>query len=184
MLRGRKGGVGDERATCKGWVLFGRSMQCSVFCGRHWARRILVFIALALSRVSRPQQRHSHARCIFIRMCHHAFNHTSHKPIWPGYKLILSAPWLNGHCRAVPAFGKNLSSSSPPTRALWITDSPHTSWCRIYCDHSSRAAECSSNFAHYGSRVTAVRSPRIKRNRYLLARRRLFLSTLAQKMDK
>ena len=168
----------------KGWVFFRRSVQCSVFCGRRWARRMLDGIALALAHVSRPQQRHSHARCIFIRMCRHAFNHTSHKPIWPGYKLILSAPWLNGHCRAVPAFGKNLSSSSPPTRALWITDSPHTSWCRIYCDHSSRAAECSSNVAHYGSRVTAVRSPRIKRNRYLLARRRLFLSTLAQKMDK
>ena len=169
----------------KGWVFFRRSVQCSFFSGRPWARQMWIFTALALSRVSRPQQRHSHARCIiFIRMCRHAFNHTSHKLIWPGYKLILSAPWLKGHCRAVPAFGKNLSSSSPPTRALWITDSPHTSWCRIYCDHSSRAAECSSNFAHYGSRVTAVRSPRIKRNRYLLARQRLFLSTLAQKMDK
>ena len=141
-------------------------------------------IALALLHVSRLQQRDSHARCIAICVSRRIFKHTSHEYIWPGYKLILSAPWLKGHCRAVPAFGKNLSSSSPPTRALWITNSPHTSWCRIYCDHSSRAAECSSNFAHYGSRVTAVRSPRIKRNRYLLARQRLFLSTLAQKMDK
>ena len=35
-----------------------------------------------------------------------------------------------------------------------------------------RAAECSSNFARYGSRLIAVRSPRIRRNRYLLGRRR------------
>ena len=121
----------------KGWVFFRRSVQCSFFSGRPWARQIWIFVALALSRVSRPQQRHSHARCIFIRMCRHAFNHTSHKPIWPGYTLILSTPRFKIHCNAVPACARSLSSSNPPTRALSITASPHTSWCRIYCDHSS-----------------------------------------------
>ena len=120
-------------------MFFRRSAQCSLFCGRRWARWMWIFIALALSHLSRPQHRHSHARCIFRCMPRHAFNHTSHKPIWPGYRLILSTPRFKIHCNAVPACAMSLSSSSLPTRALSITASPHTSWCRIYCDHSTTA---------------------------------------------
>ena len=132
-------GAGDERAICKGWVLFGRSVQCSVICWRRWARRILVFIAIALSRVYRPRQRDSHARCISICVSRRIFEHTSHDYISPGYKLILSAPWINGHRRVVPAYQRKTLSSRPPTMALSITVPLHTSWCRINCDHSSTA---------------------------------------------
>ena len=56
-----------------------------------------------------------------------------------GMLLQLSTIWLEGHCRALPAYQRKSSSSRPPTMTLSITVPPHTSWCGINCDHSSTA---------------------------------------------
>ena len=38
-----------------------------------------------------------------------------------GMLLQLCTIWLEGHCRADPAYQKNLQSARPPTVALWFT---------------------------------------------------------------
>ena len=77
-----------------------------------------------------------------------------------GMLLQLSTIWLEGHRRAVPAYQRKSSSSRPPTMTLSITVPPHTSWCRINCDHSSTARNAPPTF-HDMARGSLSCGPRV-----------------------